>query len=69
MDGKGSTSLYKLFLSDHGATPPMCIVVCSVVMMMVCEYPYPKTTNRSKVLYAVCACVCMCHYQKCATIV
>ena len=52
VDGKGPTSLFKLFLSDHGATPPMCIVVCSVVMMM-CEYPYPKTTNRSKVLYTV----------------
>ena len=29
---RGSTSLFKLFLSDYGATPPMCIVVCSVVM-------------------------------------
>ena len=59
MDGKRPTSQFKLFLSDHGATPPMCIVVCSAVMMMMCRYPCPKNTYPSKVLHVVCVCVCV----------
>ena len=58
MDGKGPTSLFKLFLSDHSATPTMCIVVCSVVMMMVCEYPCPKTLIPLR-YYTQCVCVCV----------
>ena len=58
MDDKGPTSLFKLLLSDHGATPPMCIIVCSVVMMMVCEYPYPKPLIALR-YYTQCVCVCV----------